>query len=165
MTAIVVRIAALTAIYLAVLSSLHPADIVIGALLSTVLVAVGARIRGPGRRPEAPPGTTPWGRLAGVPALIGFTVLDMCRGSWTVARHCLGRPTTPGYVSMPIERHRPATATAWAIRVGLSPDTVVVDVDDEHGTLVLHVLDVRDPDAVRRDQVASYERAQRRVFP
>jgi hypothetical protein len=29
----------------------------------------------------------------------------------------------------------------------------------------LHVLDARDPDAVRREQLDSYERRQRRVFP
>jgi multisubunit Na+/H+ antiporter MnhE subunit len=49
--------------------------------------------------------------------------------------------------------------------VGLSPDTIVVEVDEQRGELLLHVLDARDPDAVRREQLGSYERRQRRVFP
>ncbi|KUH65502.1 sodium:proton antiporter [Mycolicibacterium novocastrense] len=166
MIAAMVRIVLLTAVYLIVLSSDEPADILIGALLATLVVLAGSAMRKQGWQPDRPAGTTPWRRMAGIPALIGVTVLDMCRASWTVSRHCLGlRPMAPGQVTMAIRPGSPASATAWAIRVGLSPDTVVVDVDDEKGTLVLHVLDARDPDAIRREQTVSYERAQRRVFP
>jgi hypothetical protein len=31
--------------------------------------------------------------------------------------------------------------------------------------MVLHVIDAADPDAVRAEQLDSYERRQRRVFP
>ncbi|KUI45293.1 sodium:proton antiporter [Mycobacterium sp. IS-1590] len=166
MIAAISRVVALTAVYLMVLSSVEPADILIGALLATLIVLAGTVMRKRTRHPDRPAGTTPWRRMAGVPALIGVTVLDMCRASWTVSRHCLGlQPMSPGLVTMAIRPGSPASATAWAIRVGLSPDTVVVDVDDEEGTLVLHVLDARDPDAIRREQMRSYEHAQRRVFP
>lgn len=165
MIAAIVRVGALTAVYLIVLSSVAPADILVGALLATLVVLAGSAMRRDWH-PDRPAGTTPWRRIAGLPALVGVTVLDMCRASWTVSAHCLGlRPMAPGQVEMSIRPGSPASAAAWAIRVGLSPDTVVVDVDDEKGTLVLHVLDARDPDAIRRQQTVSYERAQRRVFP
>jgi len=51
------------------------------------------------------------------------------------------------------------------VRVGLTPDTIVVELDNEEGRMLLHVLDARDPDAVRAGQLESYERRQRRVFP
>lgn len=166
MVAMVVRVVALTAVYLLLLNSAQPGDLLVGATLALLVVLGGTRVLGPDRRPAPPPGTTPWRRLAGVPALVGFTVVDMCRGSWQVAMHCLGvRPMAPGVVTLPIRPNAPASATAWAVRVGLSPDSVVVDVDDERGELVLHVLDARDPEAVQHAQQDSYWRAQRRVFP
>jgi multicomponent Na+:H+ antiporter subunit E len=101
-----------------------------------------------------------------VPALIGGTVIDMARESWQIAGYCLrGRLPAPGLVMIPIPRPAPGSAAAWGIRVGLAPATVVVEVDDARGQLLLHVPDARDPDAVRRDQLRSYERRQARVFP
>jgi multisubunit Na+/H+ antiporter MnhE subunit len=51
------------------------------------------------------------------------------------------------------------------VRVGITPDTVVVELDEERGRMLLHVIDASDPDAVRSEQLRSYERRQRRVFP
>ena len=67
--------------------------------------------------------------------------------------------------SWPIRRDAPSSAAAWGIRVGLAPASVVVEVDDARGELLLHVPDARDPDAVRRAQLHAYERRQARVFP
>lgn len=166
MTAALARVATLTAVYLLALTSLKPGDIVVGLVLASLIVGLGGAIGGRDARPDRPPGTSALRRLAGLPALIFFTAVDMCRGSWQVAQYCLGlRPMAPGLVTIPIEPNIPSSATAWAIRVGLAPDSVVVDVDDKTGELLLHVLDARDPDAVRRAQAASYRRAQRSVFP
>lgn len=161
----VLRVAALTATYLLFLNSMKPGDIVVGVALSAVVVFAGTRLAGPGGQVPRSAGHT-WRRLASVPALIGVTVWDVCRGSWVVAGHCLGlRSAAPGLVTVPFHPESPASVTAWALRVGLSPDAVVVGVDPEHGALQLHVLDASDPEAVRRTQWRMYERAQRRVFP
>ncbi|GAB2994276.1 Na+/H+ antiporter subunit E [Mycobacterium bourgelatii] len=166
MISLVVRVAALTAVYLLFLTSVEPGDVLVGVGLALLLALGEARVLGPERRSRRPSGATTLRRLSGFPALIGFTLVDMCRGSWQVAAHCLGlRPLAPGFVTLPIRRNDPASATAWAIRVGLSPDTVVVDVDTAKGELVLHVLDATDVEAVIKDQTASYQRAQRRAFP
>lgn len=166
MTGALARVATLTSVYLLALTSLKPGDIVVGLVLASLIVGFGGAIRGRDAPPGRPPGTSALRRLAGLPGLIFFTTVDMCQGSWHVAQFCLGlRPMTPGLVNVPIEPNIPSSAAAWAIRVGLSPDSVVVDVDDKTGELLLHVLDARDPDAVRRAQAASYRRAQRSVFP
>ena len=60
---------------------------------------------------------------------------------------------------------RPPSAAALGVRVGITPDTVVVELDEERGRMLLHVIDASDPDAVRSEQLRSYERRQRRVFP
>jgi multisubunit Na+/H+ antiporter MnhE subunit len=51
------------------------------------------------------------------------------------------------------------------VRVGISPDTVVVGLDETRGRMLLHVINARDPDAVIAAQLDGYERRQRRVFP
>jgi multisubunit Na+/H+ antiporter MnhE subunit len=156
------RVVALVAVYLLVLTSVAPGDVIVGTVLAVGIVAAGYRVR----PSDAPPaGTTPLRRLIGIPALVGGTVVDMARASWQVALCCLrGRLPGPGLVSVPIGPHA-GSAAAWGVRVGLSPDTIVVEVDERRGELLLHVLDARDPDAVRREQLDSYERRQRRVFP
>jgi len=162
MIAVLGRIAALTAVYLLVLTSVAPGDVLVGVLLATGIVAAGRLVRRPDR---AAVGPSPAPRLAGVPALVGGTLVDMARASWQVAGCCLrGRLPAPGLVTIPIGP-RADSAAAWAVRVGLAPDTIVVEADEERGELLLHVLDARDPDAVRREQLDSYERRQRRVFP
>jgi len=67
-------------------------------------------------------------------------------------------------VSIPIGASA-TSAAAWGVRVGLAPDTIVVEIDEQRGELLLHVLDARDRDAVRLAQQDSYQRRQRRVFP
>ncbi len=58
-----------------------------------------------------------------------------------------------------------AVGCGVGVRVGITPDTVVVELDEERGRMLLHVIDASDPDAVRSEQLRSYERRQRRVFP
>jgi multisubunit Na+/H+ antiporter MnhE subunit len=158
----VLRVATLTVIYLLVLTSLHPGDVLVGVVVAVVLVAAGRRIQ-PLGPPSAEPATR---RLAGVPGLIGGTLVELVRSTWRTALWCLNpRRSPPGLVTVPIPPCPPTSAAAWGVRVGITPDTVVVEVDEERGRMVLHVIDARDPDAVRSDQLDSYRRHQRRVFP
>jgi multisubunit Na+/H+ antiporter MnhE subunit len=162
MTILLFRVVALTAVYLLVLTSLHPGDILTGIALSALLVAAGRRIH-----PLGPPPDTPLlHRVAGVPALVAGTLVDLVWSSWYTAACLVGlRPTAPGLVTVPIPPSGPSSSAAWGVRVGLAPDTVVVEIDEEQGQLLLHVLDARNPDAVCAAQHNAYERRQRRVFP
>ncbi|MFI9005745.1 Na+/H+ antiporter subunit E [Actinosynnema sp. NPDC053489] len=160
MSAVVLRVVMLTTVYLLALTSLRPGDVVVGLVLATLLVLVARRIRPPG--PASPLGR----RLAGVPALVGGTLVDLVVGTWQTAACLVGRgPTAAGLVEVPIPRSGPASAAAWGVRVGFVPDTVVVEIDEERGRMLLHVLDAHDPAAVVAAQHDSYRRRQRRVFP
>ena len=48
--------------------------------------------------------------------------------------------------------------------VEIAPD-VFVDVDEERGVVLIHILDASDPEAFRRQQENFYNRYQRKVFP
>jgi len=74
----VLRVVVLTAIYLLVLTSLHPGDVLTGLVLSVLLVVAGRRIR-----PLGPPVDEPLPRrLAGVPGLIFGTLVDLAVSTW-----------------------------------------------------------------------------------
>lgn len=162
MIALLLRVVVLTAIYLLVLTSLHPGDVLTGLVLSTLLVVAGRRITALGPPPDVPL----LRRLAGVPALVGGTLVDLVIGTWQTAACLVGRGLADGgLVEVPIPRGGPTAAAAWGVRVGFVPDTIVVEIDEAQGRMLLHVLDARDPAAVVAAQHDSYERRQRRVFP
>jgi multisubunit Na+/H+ antiporter MnhE subunit len=158
----VFRVVALTAIYLLVLTSLRPGDILTGAVLSVLLVVAGRRIHRLGPAIDEPL----LRRLTGVPGLVFGTLVDVAVSTWRTASWCLNPRRTPaGLVTVPIPPCGAPSAAAWGVRVGITPDTVVVELDEERGRMLLHVIDASDPDAVRAEQLRSYERRQRRVFP
>ncbi|GGP79535.1 Na+/H+ antiporter subunit E [Saccharothrix coeruleofusca] len=162
MIALVLRVVVLTSIYLLVLTSLRPGDVLTGLLLAT-LVVLASRRTGRGAPSQPVPLRR---RLAGVPALVGGTLVDLVSGTWQTAVRLLGRgPAEGGLVEVPIPPGGPVSAAAWGVRVGFVPDTVVVEIDEERGRMLLHVLDARNPAAVVAAQHDSYQRRQRRVFP
>lgn len=166
MTSLIVRVAALAAVFLAVLGSLAPADVLIGLVLAAVIVVVGNRLSRSAGRPIRPPGTSPARRLAGLPALLGGTLVDLARGTWQTAAFSVGRGSwSPGLVAVDIPPTVEISAAVWALRVGIAPDSVVVEVDEQRGRILLHVIDARDPEGLRRDVLEGYRRRQQRVFP
>ncbi|MDD7921459.1 Na+/H+ antiporter subunit E [Actinomycetospora callitridis] len=166
MIGILLRVVALTGLYLLVVSSTKLGDIATGVVLASLVVAVGRRHRRTSAPTPAPTSTrATLRRLAGVPTLIGGTVVDVVTGSADVIRCCLGRPPDPGLVWLPTGPTSPSSFAAWGIRLGITPNTVVVEVDEERGAVLVHVLDAHDPETVRDEQMASYRSRQQRVFP
>lgn len=162
MLAQLLRVVVLTTIYLLALTSLKPGDVLVGLVLSTLVVFVARRVSSS----TSDRGRSLRHRLAGIPALIGGTLVDLAKGTWDTTRCLLGGGLPHGgLVEVPIPPSGPGAAAAWGIRVGFVPDTVVVEIDERKGTMLLHVLDARDPEAVAAAQLDSYERRQRRVFP
>jgi multisubunit Na+/H+ antiporter MnhE subunit len=162
MARFMVLTATLTAVYLLVLTSLQPGDVIVGAALSAAIAAASARAF-----PAARAGSPLAWRLAAAPALAVGTLGDVVRGTWHVALYILGRRRlqTPGIVAIPKGDRTPSGVAAWGFLTALSPDEIVVDVDDERGVLLVHVLDASDARAVRLRHHEVYERRQRRVFP
>jgi multisubunit Na+/H+ antiporter MnhE subunit len=153
----------LTVLYLVVLASVQPGDVLVGGVLSAAIAAVAERVR---RRPghRVPPLAL---RAVAAPLLAGSTVAAIVRGTWHVALYALGRRRIeqPGIVAIPAGHRTPSGVAVWGYLTALSPDEIVVDIDEERGVLLVHVLDASDPEAIRARHHDAYERRQRRVFP
>jgi multisubunit Na+/H+ antiporter MnhE subunit len=156
---ILLRAAGLVAIYLLVLTSASPGDVVVGALLA-LPIAIALRPRGP-RRPTDRIPTRVW--AAG--GLLAQTAAEMVRGSWRVARFCLRGDGSPGFVEIPQGDRSPAAVATWGLLTGEAPDEIVVDVDDHRHVLIVHLVDASDPDAVRARHARTHERWLRRAVP
>jgi multisubunit Na+/H+ antiporter MnhE subunit len=158
-TGVLVRAAGLLAVYLLVLTSTAPGDVLIGALLA-VPIAFVLRPRRPSRR-DAPV----LARLRGALGLLAQTAAEMARGSWRVARFCLGGASSPGFVEIPQGDRSPINVALWGVLTGEAPDEVPIDVDERRRVLVVHLVDASDPEAVRARHERTNERWQRRVAP
>jgi multisubunit Na+/H+ antiporter MnhE subunit len=155
MSRLVLRAVALTGVYLLVLTSVAPGDVVTGALLA---LAVAAALPVGGAAPSP-------ARLAAAAALSASTAAEVARGSWRTVRFCLGVRSAPGMVDVPRGDRSRHNVALWGVVTGLAPDEVVVDVDEARDVLVVHLLDASDPDAVRARHADVYERLQRKVVP
>jgi len=153
------RVAGLTSIYLLVLTSVEPGDMLVGCILSVALVLAG----GTGRS-KARVGTWPsWlGHLAGA---LAATAREMVIGSVRVARFCLGAPASPGFVEIPRGDRSLGGVALWGLLTGEAPDEYPVAFDEGRDVLLVHVLDARDPANVRERHARARDRWQRKVVP
>ena len=152
----------LVGVWLLVLASGDPVDVVLGVLVAAAVSFVprpGERVAG-GDVPVAR-------RLAAFPRLEAAVLWEVARGTWDVALrvvHLRGLER-PGFVEVPIGERTDVGVAVSALATTLSPGTVLVDVDHERGVMLLHVIDASDSQAVRDEHRRFYERAQRGVFP
>jgi multicomponent Na+:H+ antiporter subunit E len=158
-TGILVRAVGLVAVYLLVLTSAKPGDLVVGAVLA-LPIAVALRPRRP--RASVSPVLT---RLRAIGGLLAQTASEMVRGSWRVARFCLGGAASPGLVEIPRGERSRHSVALWGLLTGEAPDEIPVDVDEQRRVLIVHLVDADDPAAVRARHARTHERWQRRVVP
>jgi multisubunit Na+/H+ antiporter MnhE subunit len=154
-TGTLVRAAGLAAVYLLVLTSAAPGDVLVGLALG-LAVALVLRPRS-SRRPRAP-----WPeRLAAAAVVALLTAVEMARGSWRVVRFCLGGRASPGFVEIPRDDRSRRETALWGVLTGEAPDEVPVDVGND--VLLVHLVHADDPDAVRARHRQAHERWQRKV--
>jgi multisubunit Na+/H+ antiporter MnhE subunit len=157
-------VALLAAVYLLTLGSTDPLDLALGLVLAAAL-AVGLRgqLPPPGGRDRPPLGL----RVAAFPLLVGAVLAEIAKGTWDVGLRVLGlRPLQgPGIVLVPIGERSPIGVAVTGLLVGLSPGSMLLEVDERRRMMLFHVIDARDPDAVRAQIDRLYQRWQRRVFP
>ena len=156
MTGTLLRAAWFAAIYLLVISSVAPGDVLIAVLLG-LLAAVALRSR---ERRDRPPLRERTRAAAGLALATGA---DVVRGAWRTARFCLGAAAQPGLVEIPRGDRSPGRVALWGVLTGEAPDEYPVDVDAERDVLIVHVLDSTDPDAVRARHARADARWQRKV--
>ena len=156
-------VAVLAAVYLLALGGFHPLDLALGLSLAA---ALSFALRGRLERPqgEGPPLAA---RLAAAPPLLAAVAAEIARGTWDVALRVLGlRPVEhPGIVAIPIGERSELGVAVTGLLVGLSPGSLLVEVDRQRQAMLFHVIDASDPDAVRAHLDRFYQRYQRRVFP
>lgn len=159
MIALVLRAAALAVVYLLVVTSVAPGDLLVGAAIG---LAVAAALR---RRPPSSP-ARPWLESLFAAVVVAIrTAAEMGRGSWRVVRFCLGSTASPGFVEVPRSGRSAAGIAFWGVLTGEAPDEVPVDVDDERDVLVVHLVDAGDAEGVRARHRQAHERWQGRVVP
>jgi multisubunit Na+/H+ antiporter MnhE subunit len=152
---VLLRAAALTAVYLLVLTSVAPGDVLVGGLIG-LAVAVALRPRRPART-----GRATVGRTVATAGAVLRTAREMVVGTWRVVRFCLGAPGAPGFVEVPRGDRTRHELALWGVLTGEAPDEVVVDVEGD--SLIVHLVDARDADAVRARHRRDHEAWRRRV--
>ncbi len=70
----------------------------------------------------------------------------------------------PAWIAVPLDLRRPEAITILAGTITLTPGTVSADLSDEGHSLLVHVLDTADPDAVRDEIKNRYERRLKEIF-
>lgn len=157
-------VTALTLIYALALVSFHPWDLAFGAALEAALVFGSRRFvfgGASGQGPGLPSRMLAFGLFA---AAIFREILVGTLEVTLVTLHL--RPLErSGIVAVPIGERTPMGVAVWAIVTGLPPGSFFVDLDQERGVALIHILDARDPDAFRRHQADFYRRYQSKVFP
>jgi len=153
----------LTAVYLLSLGSVDPRDAAEGLVLAT---ALSLGLRGRLERPQGA-GPSLAARVAAFPLLVAGLLTDVLRGTWDVGLRVLDlRPVEcPGIVLVPIGERTELGVAVTGLLAGLSPGSMLVEVDSERQAMLFHVIDASDPDAVRDHLDRFYQRYQRRVFP
>ena len=154
----------LVLIYCLVLASDHPWDIAIGTAVGIVVLAISARF-GSGSTLAGPPSLA--SRIMAFPIFAAVAVYDVIRGTFLVAAIVVGvRPLRhPGIVAVPIGERSALGVAVSSLVTTLSPGSFLVDVDWAERTMLIHVIDASDPDQIRAELEAFYQRFQRRVFP
>ena len=155
----------LVGVYLLSLGSFDPLDAVGGLVLAIALsVGLRGRLEVPPPPAQAPPLIA---RVAAFPLLLAALLVDIARGTWDVALRVLHlRPIeSPGIVLVPIGERTETGVAVTGLFAGLSPGSLLVEVDPRRQAMLFHVIDASDPDAFRDQLDRFYHRYQRRVFP
>ena len=164
MNRVLLALTVLTLTYALVLASFHPWDLVLGAALSAGVLGAFRPFLfagSPGSISELPL------RALALPRFVWAVLADITVGTWRVALVVLGiRPlTSPGIVVVPIGERTESGVVVSALAATLAPGEYLVDVDWRERHKLVHVLDARDPDAVRERFDVFYRRYQRRLVP
>lgn len=149
--------AILTLFWLALTGSASLANLLLGIAVSILALLV---LRG--QLPEID------FRIRPLRALLLFLLFlrELFRSAWRVAVLVL-RPRLdirPDVVAVPVSLTRDAELTLLANLITLTPGTLTVDVAEDRRALYVHALEGGDPEAVKRDIRAGFERAIRETF-
>ena len=137
--------------------TVEPGHLLLGAALALGLSRIGARP--PADTQRDPGGPSPW-RRPGLALRLGWIVLhDIVVANLQVSRRILapGGALQPRFVWVPLDVRRPRSIALLAGIITMTPGTLSAELSDDHRHLLVHGLDVDDPDALVADIKARYE--------
>lgn len=148
----------LTAVWLMLLNEVSLGGLVFGLILGLVLPIVTAPYW-----PARP-------RLKNLPMMVEYAAIvlwDICVANVVVAMIILFRRNADlrsCFVTVPLDLHTPEAITVLAGTITMTPGTLTADVAADGRALLIHCLHAPDPDAVRADIKARYERRLKEIF-
>jgi multicomponent Na+:H+ antiporter subunit E len=149
--------AALALVWVALTGDASPANVALGVAVGALALAMGRPLGKQGFARTRPL------RLVG---FVAYFVGQLLLANVRVARAVLGplRSLRPAIVAIPLRVDRDAEITLLASLITLTPGTLSLEVSGDRRTLYVHALGVTDPDALRRDIGAGFERRILEVF-
>lgn len=144
--------------------TVEPGHLLLGAVLALVLSRLPA-----GAAPAADGSGGHRGSLHRpvLAARLAGTVLhDIVVANVQVARRILGPADAlkPRFVWVPLDVHRPRSIALLASIITMTPGTLSAELSDDHTHLLIHGLDIDDPDALVAEIKARYEAPIRELF-
>lgn len=139
----------LTLTFAMTLASMAWQDLLMGAVLSTVLLLVyRARIL-PSHKPEA---EFVIHLLVRTPVFLWYLAGDILKGTWQVTTYVVGlkKLEHPGIVKVPFRHHSDVAVGFVGHLITISPGSFVVDIDWDDRSMLVHYIDASDPDNLRK---------------
>ena len=149
--------AALAAVWSLLQQSVAPAHLLSGAVLAVLVPLLASGFLGPAARPYT------WVEAV---RLSGIVLWDIVVSNVVVARIVLD-PTSrprPAWVRVPLHTRHPTAATLLAAIITTTPGTVSCVVDDERWEILVHALDLDDPQSLVEQIHTRYEAPLQRIF-
>jgi multicomponent K+:H+ antiporter subunit E len=149
----------LTIMWLLLVQSLSFGQVLLGLAVSTLMTLGFQAVR-----PVHPHLHRPLAALR----LFGRAVVDILQSNLAVARIVLGltgrREVRSGFVEVPLTVRDPHALAVLAAIMTATPGTVWADLSPDDAVLTVHVLDLRDPQAMRDFIRQRYEGLLREIF-
>lgn len=147
----------LTLAWLLLTGSFGTVNIVLGALLSYLMLALVL---------EGGRGRSYVTRLPAAVGLFGYFLVELVKANAQVAWEMIDPRHTmsPGVVKVPLDLETPFAITMLANLITLTPGTLTMEVSDDHRVLYVHGMYVSDPDRFRESIKRGFERRVKEVF-
>lgn len=148
----------LTVVWLLLVSTLSPGNILLGLVLGIVVPIITApywparaRLRNP----------------VGIAVFIAIVLWDIVRANFSVAGLILFRRNADlqsRFIAVPIDLRTPEAITVLAGTITMTPGTLTADISTCGRVLLVHCLHAPDPDAVVAEIKTRYERRLKEIF-
>lgn len=147
----------LLAVWLLLVRSLSPGQLLLGAVLAVGIPLLIRRLWDP-----LPRVRKPWTLCRFVARVLWDILKANVEVSYLILKP--GRAPRPGFVEYPLLVREPLTVTLLANTITLTPGTVSTNIRLDRSSLLIHVLDLDDEQALVEAIRSRYERPLKEIF-